>query len=148
MLLIGRIFFCLATLCFVIGMYSHFWSTALAEIESVHMQSKSGSGFSASKGSSSIVGGVTNVGLYKYRYSVNGNTYSAWGTNTQKIVSRHNASRQDSSEPQGSGFEPIKIYYLPQAPVISVTKRGVPLIGFCVLLFLGTIFWYVGRRYR
>lgn len=148
--MIGRSFFALAALCFLIGMYSHAWTTTWAEIESVHFKRATSAGYSARGDSTSVVGGVTAVGLYKYSYSVGDANYSGWGTNTQEIVHRQAPQDQSTAANKKSTaiYQPIKVYYWPVAPTISVTKRGVPIIGFFVLLSVGAVFWYVGRRYR
>lgn len=141
--MIGRLFLVLAFLCFCGGMFTHFWATALAEIESVQVEKTLGSGFTASRGSHNVRGGMLKVSLYQYRYSIAGQTYSSWGTNPKKVVFRQKSSKQTHAV-----YEPIKIYYLPFAPTLSVTKRGVPLVAFLTLLLLGILFWYIGRRYR
>lgn len=124
-------------------MYTFFWPGTQAEIESVEIKRFSGAGYTASSGSNSVAGGVMDLALYRYRYSVEGESYSSWGTNTQKIVF-HGNSVQDKT----ASYQPIKIYYWPPAPALSVTKRGVPLFLFLGLLSLGLIFWYFGSKYR
>jgi len=157
MLLIGRIFFTLATLSFLIGMYSYAWTATWAEIESVHFKRTTSAAYSAHGESASVVGGVMAVGLYKYSYFVGEVEYSGWGTNTQEIIHRRAPNVQSAAAKQNSAaashksnavYQPIKVYYWPVMPTVSVTKRGVPIIAFFVFLLVGVVFWYVGRRYR
>ena len=162
--MIGRIFFTLAGMCFLIGMYSHAWVATWAEIESVHFKRATSAGYSAHGESASVVGGVMAVGLYKYKYSVGDVQYSGWGTNTQEVIHRQASNVQSAAAKQNSAaakqngpeasqkntavYQPIKVYYWPVMPTVSVSKRGVPIIAFFVLLLVGVVFWYVGRRYR